>query len=78
MHAADVPALVTLHLWRVPGRGVPGAVARMAAHRPHLRRTPGLSFARLLGTGHGRTFSARVVRATARRVDCSGACLRRW
>jgi hypothetical protein len=59
MHAADVPALVTLHLWRVPGRRVPGAVARMATQRPRLKRTPGLSFAKLLGTGHGRTFTVR-------------------
>jgi hypothetical protein len=55
----DVPALVTLHLWRVPPRRVPGAVARMATHRGKLRRAPGLAFARLLGTGHGRTFSMR-------------------
>jgi hypothetical protein len=56
---SDVPALVTLHVWRVPGRRVPGAVARMATHRGRLRHAPGLSFAKLLGTGHGRTFSAR-------------------
>ncbi|HEV7825780.1 MAG TPA: monooxygenase [Mycobacteriales bacterium] len=55
----DVPGLVTLHLWRVPGRGVPGAVARMATHRAALRRTAGLTFAKLLGTGRGRTFSVR-------------------
>jgi hypothetical protein len=54
-----VPALVTLHLWRVPGRHVPGAVARMATHRPRLRRTAGLTFAKLLGTGHARTFTLR-------------------
>jgi hypothetical protein len=59
MPAADVPALVTLHLWQVPGHRVPGAVARMATHRRHLKRTPGLSFAKLLGTGHGRTFTVR-------------------
>jgi hypothetical protein len=52
-----VPALVTLHLWGVPRRGVPGAVLRMATCRPSLRRVPGLRFAKLLGTGHGRTFT---------------------
>jgi hypothetical protein len=59
MSAADVPALVTLHLWQVPGVRVPGAVARMATHRPRLARTAGLSFGKLLGTGHGRTFALR-------------------
>ena len=53
------PPLVTLHLWGVPRRGVPAAVLRMAADRPALRRTPGLRFAKLLGTGSGRTFTVR-------------------
>lgn len=55
--AARVPSLVTMHLWRVPGRAVPQAVARMVADRGRLRRTAGLSFAKLLGTGSGRTFT---------------------
>jgi hypothetical protein len=59
MATTDVPALVTLQLWRVPGRHVPGAIARMAGHRPRLARTEGLTFAKLLGTGHGHTFSPR-------------------
>ena len=58
MHAA-VPELVTLHLWRVPGRSVPAAVARMALDRGPVRRQPGVRFAKLLGTGDGRTFTAR-------------------
>jgi hypothetical protein len=53
------PALVTLHVWGVPRRGVPGAVLRMATSRPALRRVPGLRFAKLLGTGRGRTFTLR-------------------
>ena len=53
------PGLVTLHLWGVPGRAVPRAVLHMAADRVPLRRTPGLSFAKLLGTGSGRTFTPR-------------------
>ena len=52
-------ALVTLTLWGVSGRSVPGAVARMALDRRHLRGVPGLTFAKLLGTGDGRTFTVR-------------------
>ncbi|MGF7239088.1 MAG: monooxygenase [Frankia sp.] len=60
------PPLVTFDLWTVAGHGVPGAVLRMALDRAHLRRTPGLTFAKLLGTGDGRTFTVR------------DANLRRW
>ena len=54
-----VPALVTLHLWRVERSGVPGALLRMGRDRSRVRRTPGLRFAKLLGTGDGRTFTVR-------------------
>jgi hypothetical protein len=54
-----VPPLVTLHLWGVPRRAVPRAVLHMATDRLPLRRTPGLRFAKLLGTGSGRTFTVR-------------------
>ncbi|MGB8649150.1 MAG: monooxygenase, partial [Mycobacteriales bacterium] len=48
-----VPALVTLHVWRVsPGR-VPVAVARTALDRGPARRTAGVRFCKLLGTGRG-------------------------
>jgi hypothetical protein len=50
---------VTLSLWGVPVHRVPPAIARMALDRRHLRRVPGLRFAKLLGTGSGRTFTAR-------------------
>lgn len=48
---------VTLHLWRVRTGRIPAAVWRMASDRIHLRGVPGLSFHKLLGTGHGRTFA---------------------
>jgi quinol monooxygenase YgiN len=51
------PALVTVHLWRVPARGVPAAVARMGLDRRPVRHAPGLRFFKLLGTGHGDTFT---------------------
>jgi hypothetical protein len=54
-----VPALVTLHLWRVRPRDVPRALARMGRDPWRVRRTPGVRFAKLLGTGDGRTFTVR-------------------
>lgn len=47
---------VTLHVWRVPRRAVPRALARMALDRSRLRATPGVRFAKLLGTGTGDGF----------------------
>jgi hypothetical protein len=58
--------LVTLHLWRVRSAAVPVALLRMATDRRALRHVPGLGFAKLLGTGKGRTFTPR------------DADLRRW
>ena len=51
-----VPALVTLHVWRVTPAKVPAAAMRMATDRGRARRTPGVVFAKLLGTANG--FSA--------------------
>lgn len=56
---ATTPPLTTLHLWHVPDRDVPHALARMAIDRVRLRRVAGLRFAKLLGTGDGRTFDLR-------------------
>ena len=55
-----VPDVVTLHVWGVAGHSVPGAMARMATHRGLLRSGAGRpAFAKLLGTGDGRTFTVR-------------------
>lgn len=54
-----VPGLVTLHLWTVPRAAIPVALARMALDPPRVRRLPGVTFAKLLGTGDGRTFTVR-------------------
>ncbi len=51
--------LVTLHLWRVSPRDVPKALGRMAIDRRRARRVPGVTFAKMLGTGSGRTFTVR-------------------
>ena len=51
---------MTLHVWGVRRTGVPAALARMALHRRRLATGPDRpGFARLLGTGHGRTFAVR-------------------
>ena len=59
MQSSAAPGHVTLHLWTVPTRAIPLAVARMAADRRLLRGVPGLRFAKLVGTGDGRTFTVR-------------------
>jgi hypothetical protein len=51
-----VSTLVTLHVWRVPRTALARALWRMAVDRRRLRRTPGVSFAKLLGTGRDRRF----------------------
>jgi heme-degrading monooxygenase HmoA len=50
---------VTLHLWQVPSSAVPAALLSMGRDRSRVRRTPGVRFAKLLGTGSGRTFTLR-------------------
>ncbi|MGE5763005.1 MAG: hypothetical protein ACM3ZF_03695, partial [Mycobacterium leprae] len=52
MPVEPVPALVTLHLWRVPRRRVPRALTAVAAHR---RAPRDARFARMLGTSRGFT-----------------------
>ena len=54
-----VPAVVSLHLYGVAGVGVARAMARMALDRRAVRRIPGATFVKLLGTGAGRTFTPR-------------------
>jgi len=54
--AVPVPDLVTLHVWRVPRRRLPHVLIRMAVDARRLRRTPGVRFAKLLGTGTGTGF----------------------
>lgn len=57
--AAPSPPWVTLTVWGVPSRRVPAAVWRMARERGPVRRSDGLRFAKLLGTGSGLTFRPR-------------------
>ena len=55
--ATPVPAVVALHVWGV--RSVPKALQRMAFDRRVVRSLPGCTFAKLLGTGSGSTFTLR-------------------
>jgi len=49
--------VVTVHVWRVAPRRVPGALGAVASDRRRMRVLDGVRFAKLLGTG--RTFSPR-------------------
>ncbi len=53
------PAVVLLHVWGIPRHRIPGALLRMARTPRTLAATPGLRFAKTLGTGRPETFSPR-------------------
>ena len=50
---------VTLHVWRVPRRRLGAALLRMATEPRRVSGLPGVRFAKLVGTGAGRTFDLR-------------------
>ncbi len=54
-----VPAVVSLHVYGVHGRAIGSALAHMGRDRGRVRRMDGVTFAKLLGTGDGRTFTMR-------------------
>lgn len=50
---------VEMRVWRVSTSAALAAMARIGYQRWSLRKVPGLRFAKLLGTGSGRTFTPR-------------------
>lgn len=50
--------VTTLQVWRIPPAAVPRAFWAMAVDRGRLRRTPGVRFVKLLGTGKNSSFGA--------------------
>jgi hypothetical protein len=57
--AEPAPAVVSLHVYGVSGIDVARAFGRVAVDRGAVRRIPGASFVKVLGTGSGRTFTPR-------------------
>jgi hypothetical protein len=63
---------VTLDVWRVPPRAVPGALWRMARLPRALRRAGDIGFVKLLGTGRGSGFGVTAA------DPCRWAALTVW
>ncbi len=64
LSTVTAPVLVTVHIWGVARSRIPAALRRMATHRRVVRKYPGVTFAKLLGTGSGDTFTIRDSDAT--------------
>ncbi len=57
--AQDIPAVVSMHVFGVSGMRIARALTRMGIDRTAVRNLPGVTFAKMLGTGSGRTFTTR-------------------
>ncbi len=46
-----------IYIFKVQSKAIPFAFLQMAIGRPMARKIPGVSFAKLMGTGTGKTFT---------------------
>ncbi len=50
--------VTVVYFWRIRKIGLPIAILNMASNKMMLKRIPGISFIKLLGTGKGETFKS--------------------
>ena len=55
--SSAVPPLVTVNLWGVKKRNIPGALLRVASGPRRVKHYPGLTFAKFLGSASSQTFA---------------------
>ncbi len=48
--------ITVIYFWKIPSKAIPFAIIRMALDRLSLRRNRAITFYKLLGCGHGRSF----------------------
>lgn len=56
---ASMNLVTVAYFWKISKRNLPFALLRMALDRGALRRSKGVHFAKMLGTGRGETFTPR-------------------
>ena len=64
----NTSAVTVVYFWKIESRNIGFALLRMALDRGGLRRMKGVTFAKMLGTGKGETFTPRD--ADAKRWGC--------
>ena len=57
--ASEVKLVTVAYFWKLSKKNISFALLRMALDRVGLRRFPGVSFAKMLGTGKGETFTPK-------------------
>jgi len=57
MTSRSTPSLVTVNVWGVKRRNIPGALLRVASGPRRVKHYPGLTFAKFLGSASSQTFA---------------------
>ncbi len=52
-----MPKVVVVYFWKIEKKSLPFALFSMARDRRRLRKSPGVHFAKMLGTGTGENFT---------------------